>query len=482
MSKGQPLLAIAQDVLQETPCSITLPAGSGKTELIAAMVAQVATQGGTSLVLTHTHAGVNALRQRMKKFGVSNDRVVVRTLDSWSYDLVSHFPILAELDVPATPDWSRTADYHRGAARAVESKAVSRMLSISYAHVFIDEYQDCVTAQHILAVALAQVLPITVLGDPLQSLFHFGKNRPVDWNTDVLPNFPAINVDHHPHRWEPNHQDLGAWLVSIRENLVQGVPIDLTTGPVRWVERQNPQTFVNECYRALSREGTVAALGHFRPDCVRAASMLKGSYSVMEAIDEKLSTALSAKIDTDKGSVVAKAVVDFAIDASIGLASHISPAKRKQLGVGKSFTTRNDQLKPAYKAVLQLRDDPTPTNVHTALSLLGRLPNVIIHCREAWDEITQAVAIAMTDDCTVSEALQRTRNYARVAGRRSVAHVVSRPLLVKGLEYDHVIILNPAKYSAEELYVALTRGSQSVTVISDAPLLETSPVKYQPRP
>jgi hypothetical protein len=49
--------------------------------------------------------------------------------------------------------------------------------------------------------------------------------------------------------------------------------------------------------------------------------------------------------------------------------------------------------------------------------------------------------------------------------------VVSRPLLVKGLEYDHVIILNPERHTAQELYVALTRGSKPVPVIRDSATL-----------
>jgi hypothetical protein len=102
---------------------------------------------------------------------------------------------------------------------------------------------------------------------------------------------------------------------------------------------------------------------------------------------------------------------------------------------------------------------------------LLRLPGVSIHCREAWYEIVRSIAIATTDGCTVSDALVRTRNHARVTGRAPNGRVVSRPLLVKGLEYDHVVILDPARYSAQELYVALSRGSQTVTVISDSRVL-----------
>ncbi|EME55765.1 hypothetical protein G352_22616 [Rhodococcus ruber BKS 20-38] len=407
----------------------------------------------------------------MNKFGVGREQVVVRTIDSWSYDLIAHFPKLAQLAVPAVPDWSKVGDYHRAAACAAGSKAVRRMLKVSYSNLFIDEYQDCLTNQHELAVALSQVLPTTVLGDPLQSLFHFGKNQPVDWGTDVLSNFPAVTVAHRPRRWDPHHAPLGAWLVNIRDNLTQGQPIDLTSAPVTWVQRRDSRTFVGRCYEALKLEGTIAVLGQFRPDCVKAAASLGGSYSVMEAVDEKVPLLLAEKIDTREGIEVAQAVLEFAITCSSGIPKHIPAAKRRQLGEGKPFTTRNENLKPVYEAILQVQSAPIAGTVRTALDLLGKLPNVTIHCREAWSEITRSVAMAMSDDCTVTEALQHIRNQTRTVGRRSSSRVVSRPLLVKGLEYDHVIIVNPAKYSAQELYVALTRGSKSVTVISETVVL-----------
>lgn len=100
--------------------------------------------------------------------------------------------------------------------------------------------------------------------------------------------------------------------------------------------------------------------------------------------------------------------------------------------------------------------------------MLRGLPEVSVYCREAWEEVTTSVAIAGNDGCTVTEALHQLRNRSRAVGRRPAARVVSRPLLVKGLEFDHVIILNPERYSAQELYVALTRGSKTVTVMSDS--------------
>lgn len=471
MSNDQPIWEAVCAVLEALPCSVTFPAGAGKTELIAAAAAEVAARGGSSLVLTHTNAGVDALRRRMRKFGVPRDQGVVRTIDSWSYDLIAHFPTLAQLAVPVTPDWAKAADYHRAAAQAVMTDAVRRMLRVSYTNLFIDEYQDCLTDQHDLAVALSDVVPTAVMGDPLQSLFNFGDNRPVDWTDDVVASFPSISLEHRPYRWHPNHKDLGVWLVGIRDDLLRERPIDLTGSPVRWVRRQDPQTFVTTCYHALKFDGTVAALGRFRTDCVNAAGRLGGTYAVMEAIDERTTLDLATKIDTKSGAEVAHALVEFAVRSTAGLASHIPSAKRKRLADGNSFSTTKDELKPAYEGILQLRNSPAPREAREVLGLLSRLPGVSIHCREAWNELARALATASTDDCTVSEAIQRERNHTRMVGRRPRAHVVSRPLLVKGLEYDHVILMDPTNYSAQELYVALTRGSKSVTVISDRPLL-----------
>lgn len=59
----------------------------------------------------------------------------------------------------------------------------------------------------------------------------------------------------------------------------------------------------------------------------------------MEAIDEKVTVTLAATIDTKGGAEVAQAIVKFAVDCSSGIPNHISAAKRKRLGEGKSFSS-----------------------------------------------------------------------------------------------------------------------------------------------
>lgn len=43
---------------------------------------------------------------------------------------------------------------------------------------------------------------------------------------------------------------------------------------------------------------------------------------------------------------------------------------------------------------------------------------------------------------------------------------MSRTLLIKGLEFDHALVLSADELDARNLYVALTRGSRSLTVLT----------------
>jgi len=51
---------------------------------------------------------------------------------------------------------------------------------------------------------------------------------------------------------------------------------------------------------------------------------------------------------------------------------------------------------------------------------------------------------------------------------RPISHrkLIGTTLLVKGLEYDHAVILEADILDAKDLYVAMTRGSKSLTIIS----------------
>jgi len=75
---------------------VTAAAGCGKTEAIALAVG---TLGATrrQLVLTHTHAGVAALKRRMAQLNVPPSHYRIETIAGWCLRLAAHYPQLGSL-------------------------------------------------------------------------------------------------------------------------------------------------------------------------------------------------------------------------------------------------------------------------------------------------------------------------------------------------------------------------------------------------
>lgn len=188
------LRAAAQTIRASMPCSIELPAGAGKTQIVAALATVATELGERPLVLTHTNAGVDVLRRRLRHFGVAGTAVRVDTIASWSFDLVRHYPLLSGVKIPEEPDWTRSKEYYAGSAAAVRATAIRAVLRASYALIVVDEYQDCVMEQHELITAIAESLPVCVFGDPLQNIFSFGDNVTVRWGDDVAARWPPVWV------------------------------------------------------------------------------------------------------------------------------------------------------------------------------------------------------------------------------------------------------------------------------------------------
>lgn len=94
------------DDLDELLCkgnaSVIAPAGHGKTE----MIAMLAARGRRALVLTHTHAGVHAIRARLKRLRVPSNLVLVDTIAGWSMRYAYAFPRAAA----PPPDYPKNND------------------------------------------------------------------------------------------------------------------------------------------------------------------------------------------------------------------------------------------------------------------------------------------------------------------------------------------------------------------------------------
>jgi hypothetical protein len=110
--------------------------------------------------------------------------------------------------------------------------------------------------------------------------------------------------------------------------------------------------------------------------------------------------------------------------------------------------------------------------VLAALEAIEQIPQRVLYRRELWREMERALQFhARTPGGSLLDAAWKVRNRTRHAGRAVEHRTISRTLLVKGLEFDHAIILNAADHDAKNLYVAMTRSSRSLTVLSSTPTI-----------
>jgi AAA domain len=198
---------------------VLAPAGYGKTYLIAESTSRSA---GRQLVLTHTYAGVNALRSKMRMLGISEKLYHIDTIASWALRLCLSYSGTSGWNTERPANNEQWSGLYGACARLLDYVFIRRIVRASYAGLYVDEYQDCSTAQHGIVLKLAHDLPTRILGDPLQGIFDFEGQAPVDWERDVAGTFPLLGQLDVPHRWKRvRADDLGNWLSMVRTRLAR---------------------------------------------------------------------------------------------------------------------------------------------------------------------------------------------------------------------------------------------------------------------
>lgn len=265
-----------QQMLRSRAGAIEAPAGTGKTEQIALVGGNIP---GRWLILTHTVAGVDAIRRRLAKHNIPAEKAQVETLSAWAHRWARAFPNGSGL----AADWSaRSREWDAvmvAATTLVESGAVQSILSASYSGVLVDEYQDCTVAQHGLVRALSHHLPCYVFGDPLQAIFGFRPGMLADWHTVTLTAFPQAGVLNTPQRWiHAGNAALGAWLIGQRANFEAGI-FDFHGAPscLEWqpcARKLAAQQLASSCSIRFPEKETLAII-HSSVDEVRRADLAK---------------------------------------------------------------------------------------------------------------------------------------------------------------------------------------------------------------
>jgi DNA helicase-2/ATP-dependent DNA helicase PcrA len=354
----------------------------------------------------------------------------------------------------------------------LEAGHISDAIYSTYSHLLVDEYQDCNSTQHAIVCSIAQTLPTCVFGDPMQAIFGF-RDPLVQWEHEVLAAFPPIGVLQTPWRWRLAGMDsLGAWLLQARALLQAGQPVDLRGAPegVQWVQLTHGMEVQQRLTAARTdgpnRDGRVLVIGDsINVDGRHRLAMQTPGATCVEAVDLRDLVNFARRLDL-AGPDALRHTAEFATSLMTEVRAAHLLARVESIRGGRARTPAT----PAETAAVAFMMAPSYTACIDLLQALADQNGARVYRPEVLYCCISALRSAHGEGGFIESAMQvreRNRHLGRPLGRRAVGST----LLLKGLEADVAVILEPERMTAQHLYVALTRGSRRVVVCSSTALL-----------
>lgn len=460
-------------VLNATKGLIVAPAGCGKTHLITDALSVA--QSKPYLVLTHTTAGVTALKKRLSRFAISPRNYVVTTIDGWALKIAGCFPGLCPLDAgPENPTLFYTS-LRRAVLNLVVNGNISEIITATYSRLLVDEYQDCNSEQHELTCALSRLLPTVVFGDPMQCIFSFSGPMP-DWTRTVETFFPTLATLQTPWRWK-NAQapDLGQWILEQRHLLLRRERINLRSCPdyVRFHPlsrnyNDNIQRQQREYYSLLRQfpNDSVLVIGDSRRASSRHqfAQRING-IDVVEPVDLSDVIRMATSLDESNAANLMPNLLQAATELMTNVGVSATLRRISSIQAGRNKTTPSS----LENALVELALAPTRQCMRKTLLLLEAKEETRVFRAGALQVLKDAINLSISSPGkSIRESASIIREQRRYQGEGRVSRrSIGSTLLLKGLECDHALILDAGNMEASDLYVALSRGAKSITVFSD---------------
>ncbi|MBB6503002.1 UvrD-helicase domain-containing protein [Pedobacter cryoconitis] len=461
------------------------PAGYGKTHTIAAAM-DILKIKGKHLILTHTHAGIGSIKEKLKKECIPSNKFHVETISGFAQRYVLSF--YKGIDIPNLNDKNYFSFILEKAFYYFRLKPIQKILLRSYDSLFVDEYQDCTSTQHELILLISALFPTRFLGDPLQGIFQFNPLDPlVNMNDEIqMKDFISNKYTlEQPQRWlRGNNETLGENLKCIRSELLLGNPIDLSLYSAIESHCYNEEDLnipTSLYYKKLSDSIKGDSLLIIHPNSTSIhprISLIKkfnNRFLLLESIDDKDFYKLAGKFDNvfQGGYTLVLKEVCLAIFNKTELGKWFN---EKGL-ISKTGENEKSLIKPLKTLLEEINLCPSFNKLRSALLEVSKLPMLKCYRKEIFSCLCKALQHADNEKTTVAQAMAEIRNSIRRYGKKTNVKCIGTTLLTKGLEFDTVIVLNAHQFNCpKHLYVAFTRACKKLIVFSNSNVLTTKSI------
>ena len=303
----------------------------------------------------------------------------------------------------------------------------------------------------------------------MQGIFEFA-GATLDWDREIFPTFPLFGSLDQPYRWKDKNPDLGAWVAETRLKLLRGEPIDLIDPRICY--RPSTDAFdMGVLFDGIdAKEGSFAAIHCNKGICYKLASAANGGYQAIEEVAANrlriFARAWDAAPDVKSK---ANAIVELSKDCF-----HKRTTSETEAEAAEALVIR-EGLNIAYAG---MNDGNGAEAAIPFMALLRKRPLYKLYRGGLWRDCEHAVGeLAAGRAETMVAAAERIKQRAHNTGRKLPGRTVSTPLLLKGLEFDHVVIPDATHFGRERqaraklFYVAISRATRSLTIGSSSRFL-----------
>lgn len=474
------------------------PAGHGKTTAIADCLLQCP-NNTCCLVLTHTHAGIASLRTKFRKKNIPSERYQLETITGFAQRYVLSF--LGPTVLPNEDDKRYFDVAIEKCCSILKSNIVQNIIKVSFDGVFVDEYQDCTIDQHNMIMALAQDLPLHLLGDPLQGIFSFEDKPLVDFDKD-LGSFTCFDLLTYPWRWDGGNFALGQYIFKMRKELENGHVVHIDEKPEDGVsvvlcshneedkyrclgrlikeEHSNSVLILCPSYQEYNQYGNLVLRGGLHDRIViKQRTDYSNRFSIIDAIDSPEYYKCAKMIDLfiekcKQGSRIKKVARLHDILALLHFnMTEVNKWIDKKRNVFKQRTKENASLSiELKKCFLLYESDVNISNLRKIIAMIANLPQVKQYHRNFYNTINKCFDIALINNISMFDAMNSFKTRLRHQGRNIDGLCFGTTLLTKGLEFDTVILWEAHKFEdAKNFYVAISRACKKLIIMTETKII-----------
>ncbi len=265
------------------------------------------------------------------------------------------------------------------------------------------------------------------------------------------------------------------WLAGVRRQIEAGHGIDLSARPscVHWEALPTDPRFrqskiIGTCKSLIgkTKDEQIVLIGDAANINARAAiaqKLGKAGFTNIEPVDCKTLYAAAVRIEKAGGIRRLEAATKFVSSCMVGAEeTAFLKAVRSRLNGGKLGTAKFGDLIDSGVAVVENGD---PKSLCDLMEGFRARADTYLYRREMYFAMRSALREQSAGQ-TLGDAIWIVQNRARHAGRLIGKRSIGSTLLVKGLEFDHSVIVHADNMSRNDWYVAVTRATKGLTILA----------------